>query len=180
VSREKKAQDIDKLAEVFSQCSVGILADYRGLTVPEATALRRKLRDSSITFQVVKNTLARLAASKAGKGMLADCFQGPTAIAFGYGEITEPAKALMQYIRDSRDTALRLKGGFLTDRLLSAEDVATLSTLPGREEIIAKMLGGMQAPIVNLASHLAGPIRGFIGVLQARKRQIEAVDDSPG
>jgi large subunit ribosomal protein L10 len=129
---------------------------------------------------VVKNTLARLAASKAGKDMLADCFQGPTAIAFGYGGITEPARALMQYIHDSRETALRVKGGFLTDRLLSAEEVVTLSTLPGREELIAKMLGGMQAPIVNLVSHLATPIRGFIGVLQARKQQMETTNGDPG
>lgn len=180
MSREKKARDIDKLAEIFSQCPVGIFTDYRGLTAPEVTTLRRKLRDSSISFQVVKNTLARLAASKAGKDMLADCFEGPIAIAFGYGEITEPAKALMQYIRDSRDTALKVKGGFLTNRLLSAEDVVTLSTLASREELIAKMLGGMQAPIVNLVSHLASPIRGFIGVLQARSRQLETSDASPG
>jgi len=170
--REKKAQIIDGLQEIFSKCSLGILTDYRGLSTPEMTILRRKLSESSIEYRVVKNTLARFAAERAGKDDLASSFEGPIAIAFGYGDITGLAKALADYIRTSK-TSLSIKGGFLGDRLLTSADVATLATLPSREILLAKVLGGMQSPMVTLVSCLTTPIRGIIGVLQARIKQLE-------
>jgi large subunit ribosomal protein L10 len=172
MSREKKAQTIDRLQDTFSKCSIGILTDYRGLSTPEITVLRRKLRESSVEYKVVKNTLARLAGERAGKSDLVSFFEGPVAIAFGYGDITEPAKALADYIRTSK-ASLSIKGGFLSDRLLTSEDVVTLSTLPSREILLAKVLGGMQAPIIALVGCLTTPIRGIIGALQARIKQLE-------
>ncbi len=172
MSREKKAQTIDRLQDAFSKCSIGILTDYRGLSTPEITVLRRKLRESSIEYKVVKNTLVRFAGERAGKGDLVSLFEGPIAIAFGYGDITEPAKVLTDYIRISK-ASLDIKGGFLGDRLLTSEDVATLSTLPSREILLAKVLGGMQGPIITLVGCLTTPIKGIIGVLQARIKQLE-------
>ncbi|GAI50793.1 unnamed protein product, partial [marine sediment metagenome] len=102
MSREKKAQIIDSLQEVFSRCSIGVLTDYRGLSAPEMTNLRRRLRESGIEYKVVKNTLARFAAERAGKEELLSFFEGPVAIAFGYGDITEPARALANYIETSK------------------------------------------------------------------------------
>jgi len=172
MSREKKAQIIDRLQEAFSKCSIGILTDYRGLSTPEITILRRKLRESSVEYKVVKNTLARFAAERIGKDNLVSFFEGPIAIAFGFDDITKPAKALVDYTRTSK-ASLSIKGGFLGDRLLTSEDVATLSTLPSREILLAKVLGGMQGPIVTLVSCLTTPIRGVIGALQARIKQLE-------
>jgi len=172
MSREKKAQIIDSLQQVFSRCSIGVLTDYRGLSASEMTDLRRRLRESGIEYKVVKNTLARFAAERAGKEELLSFFEGPVAIAFGYGDITEPARALANYIETSKAT-MSIKGGFLPDRLLTSEDVATLSTLPSREILLAKVLGGMQSPISALVSHLTAPMRGIIGVLQARIQQME-------
>jgi len=172
VSREKKAQTIDTLQDTFSKCSIGILTDYRGLSTPEITVLRRKLRESSVEYKVVKNTLARFAGERAGKNDLVSLFEGPIAIAFGYSDITAPAKILTDYIRTSQ-ASLTIKGGFLGDRLLTSEDVVTLSTLPAREILLAKVLGGMQSPIVTLVGCLTNPIRGIIGTLQARIKQLE-------
>lgn len=172
MSREKKAQIIDSLQQVFSRCSIGVLTDYRGLSASEMTNLRRRLRESGIEYKVVKNTLARFAAQRAGKEELLSFFEGPVAIAFGYGDITEPARALANYIETSKAT-MSIKGGFLPDRLLTSEDVATLSVLPSREILLAKVLGGMQSPISALVSHLTAPMRGIIGVLQARIQQME-------
>ena len=172
MSREKKAQTIDRLQDTFSKCSIGILTDYRGLSVPEITVLRRKLRESGIEYKVVKNTLARFAGERAGKSDLGSFFEGPVAIAFGYGDITEPAKILTDYINTSQ-ASLTIKGGFLSDRLLTSEEVITLSTLPSREVLLAKVMGGMQSPITSLVSCLASPIRGIIGTLQARIKQLE-------
>jgi large subunit ribosomal protein L10 len=170
--REKKAQTINRLQEVFSKCSVGILTDYRGLSVPEITILRRRLKESGIEYQVVKNTLARFAAERAGKDELASFFVGPVAVALGYSDITEPAKILADYIGTSK-TSLGIKGGFLGDSLLTVEDVMTLSTLPSREILLAKVVGGIQMPISALLGCLTSPIRGFIGILQARIQQLE-------
>jgi len=170
--REKKIQIIDRLQEVFSKCSIGILTDYRGLSAPEITGLRRRLRESGIEYKVVKNTLARFAAERAGKDELASFFVGPVAIAFGYGDIIEPARALADYIRTSK-ASLSIKGGFLSDRLLTSEEVMTLSTLPPREVLLARVVGRMQSPIVALLGCLTTPIQGFIGVLQAKIQQLE-------
>ncbi len=172
MSREKKAQIIDRLQDTFSKCSIGILTDYRGVSTPEITVLRRKLRESSVEYKVVKNTLARFAGERAGKDDLVNFFEGPVAIVFGYGDITEPAKILTDYIRTSR-ASLSIKGGFLGDRLLTSEDVVTLSILPSREILLAKVLGGMQGPIVTLVGCLTTPVKGIIGVLQARIKQLE-------
>ena len=170
--REKKVQSIDRLQEGFSKCSIGILTDYRGLSTPEMTILRRSLRGLGVEYKVVKNTLARFAAERAGRNDLASVFEGPVAIAFGYGDIAEPARALADYINTSK-ASLSIKGGFLSDRLLTSEEVKTLSTLPSREILLAKVVGGMQSPITALVSCLTTPIRGVIGVLQARIQQLE-------
>lgn len=170
--KEKKAQIIDRLQETFSKCSVGILTDYRGLTVAEVTGLRRKLREAGIEYKVVKNTLARFAAERAERADLSDSFVGPVAIAFGYGDIAQPARVLADFIRDSKSD-LTIKGGFLDDRLLTAEEVMVLSKLPSREVLLARVLGGMQSPITSLVNCLSAPITGLARVLQARITQLE-------
>ncbi|MFC1906339.1 50S ribosomal protein L10 [Chloroflexota bacterium] len=167
MSREKKVQAIDRLQDTFSKCSIGILTDYRGLSAPEITVLRRKLGEASIEYKVVKNTMARFAGERAGRSDLVNLFEGPIAIAFGYDDITKPAKILTDYINTSQ-VNLSIKGGFLSDRLLASEDIATLSTLPTRDILLAKVLGGMQSPIATLVSCLNAPIKGIMGVLQAR------------
>jgi large subunit ribosomal protein L10 len=172
MSKEKKAQVIDSLQEMFSKCSAGVLTDYRGLPTAEVNDLRRRLRASGIEYKVVKNTLAQFAAKRAGMSELAGAFQGPIAIVFGYDDITKPAKVLADYIRTSKST-MSIKGGFLGDRLLTSRDVETLATLPTREVLISQVMAGIQSPIVALVNVLAGPIRGMMGVLQARIQQLE-------
>ena len=171
-ARKKKTQIIDSLQETLSKCSIAILTDYRGLATPEVTTLRRRLQESGSEYKVVKNTLARFAAERAGKDNLVSSFEGPIAIAFGYGDVTVPAKVLAGYIRDSK-VSLSIKGGLLGDRLLTSEDVMTLSILPSREILVARVLGQMKSPVSALLGCLTTPIRGFIGVLQARIKQLE-------
>jgi len=172
MSREKKAEIIDSLQQLFSRCSIGILTDYRGQSANEMAELRRRLRELGIEYKVVKNTLAQFAARKVGREELVSFFEGPLAVAFGYGDITQAARALTDYIQTSKIT-IRIKGGFLPARLLTAVDVITLSTLPSREVLLAKVLAGIQSPISALVSHLTTPIRGIIGVIQARIQQLE-------
>ena len=172
MSREKKAQAIKKLQDILSKCSIGILTDYRGLATSEMTSLRRKLQETGSEYRVVKNTLARFAAERAGKDDLVASLNGPIAIAFSYGDITASARVLADYIRDST-VSLSIKGGFLDDRLLTSEEVMTLSTLPSREILLARVLGQMKSPISALVGCLTTPLREIIGVLQARINQLE-------
>jgi len=172
MSKEKKAQIINELQDNFSKCSIGIFTDYRGLSASEMTVLRRKLRESNIEYKVVKNTLARFAVERTGREDLVSSFEGPVAIAFGYDDVTEPAKVLDDYINTSK-ASLTIKGGFLSDKLLTLDEVSTLSKLPSREILLAKVLGGMQSPIAALVNCLAAPITGFSRVLQARIKQLE-------
>ncbi len=171
-NREKKAQLINSLQQVFSRCSIGVLTDYRGLSAAEMTDLRRRLRESGIEYRVVKNTLARFAAERAGKEELVSFFEGPVAIAFGYGDITELPRVLTNYIETSK-VSMSIKGGFLPERLLTAEDITTLSALPSREILLARVVGGVQSPISALVSYLAAPVMGIIGALQSRIQQME-------
>jgi len=172
MSKEKKAQIIDGLQETFSKCSVGILTDYRGLTVSQITGLRRKLGESSVEYRVVKNTLARFAAERAKRADLAPSFVGPVAIAFGYGDVVEPARVLADYARAS-NLELPIKGGFLPDRMLTPDEVNALARLPSREVLLAQVLGGMLSPITSLVNCLSAPITGLARVLQARITQLE-------
>lgn len=171
-SREKKTQIIESLQQLFSQCSIGILTDYRGQSANEMTQLRRRLGELGIEYKVVKNTLARFAAQRAGREELLSFFEGPVAIAFGYGDIIEPAKALADYVETSK-ASMSIKGGFLPDRLLTKEEITTLSTLPSKEVLLARVLGGVQSPLSALVSQLTAPMWGIIAVLQAKIQQLE-------
>ena len=170
--REEKVQLVDELSQALAECSVGILTDYRGLTTAEITDLRRRLRNSEIKYRVVKNTLARFAAEKVGKEELVGFFEGPVAIAFGYGDIVSPAKIIADYIKAER-TTLAIKGGFAGDTIFTQADIENLASLPSREVLLGKILAGIQSPVYRLVNCLANPMRGLVGVLQARAQQLE-------
>lgn len=171
-SREKKSQVIDELEAVISKSSIGILTGYQGLSTAEMTVLRRKLRESGTEYKVIKNTLAKFAAEKAGKSDLVKLLKGPLAMALGHGDATKTARELVNYIRDSK-VNISIKGGFLGDRALSAEEVKTLAELPSREIMLAKVLGDIQSPMVTLVGYLSSPIRDVLGVLNSRIQQLE-------
>ena len=169
---EKKTDIVDSLQDAFTKCSIGILTDYRGLTTTEISNLRRKLREAGVEYRVVKNSLAQIAFRQAGKKELADLFSGPVAVALGYGEVPDTAKALTEYISSAR-SSLAIKYGFFGDTVLSSKEIDSLAKLPTREILLAQVIGGIQSPITGLVNVLAGPIRNVMGVLQARITQLE-------
>lgn len=172
MSKEKKEEIVNRLEELLCRSSIVILTDYRGMPVSELTQLRRKLGELGVEYHVVKNSLTHLAAKKAGKEGMSRFLQGPTAIAFGSGGVTEPAKGLADYIRSTK-SVLRIKGGLLGERVLGSEEVLNLSRLPSRDALIAQLIGGIQAPILSLQYVLSANLRGFVTALQARVRQLE-------
>jgi large subunit ribosomal protein L10 len=170
---EKKVKAVEALLEVFAKTNIGVLTDYRGLKTSELNAMRSKLRDAKIDYKVVKNSLAEIAAAKAGLAHIKGMFKDPMAVAFGYGDPAQTMKAISDYIRISKIT-LNIKSGFLPDSVLTVRELETLAKLPSREVLLAKMLGAMQSPIYGLVNVLAGPMRGLAQVLQGRINQLEA------
>ncbi|AKG53904.1 50S ribosomal protein L10 [Dehalogenimonas sp. WBC-2] len=172
--RLKKQQTIDELEKIISDASVAIITDYRGVKTSELTKLRGKLRQSKVGYKVVKNTLVKSAANGVGKNKLASVFDGPIAMAYGYGDdVAAPAKLVLEYIVTSK-SIMTVVGGFLGDRPLSSEEVTILSKLPPKKVLIAKVLGGIQAPVYRLVGTLNAPIQGLVTVLHGRLNQLEA------
>ena len=172
MATEKKEQQVEEIADRLGRCTIAIATDYRGLAMPEMTALRRKLRDVGVEYRVIKNSLAGIAAEQTGAQPLVQFLEGPTAIAFGYGEATDPAKVLTDHIRQER-SILTVKGGVMGDRALAAADVTVLASLPSRQELIAKTAGALVGPIYALQSVLSANLRGLVTALSARVDQMQ-------
>jgi len=170
--REKKEEVVKRVEEWLLNCKVAIVTDYRGMTVSEMSQLRRQLRESGAEYRVVKNNLARIAAERAGKEELKNLLKGPSAIAFSYGELSEPARVLSEYIRSAK-VPLSIRGGLLKERLLSPDEIIALATLPSRDVLVSQLVRQMQAPISSLLAVLSANLTGIIRVLQARKQQLE-------
>ncbi|MCY0887442.1 MAG: 50S ribosomal protein L10 [Alicyclobacillaceae bacterium] len=146
---QEKAQQVDEIVERLSRSKATVVTDYRGLTVAEVTELRKQLRDAGIDFQVLKNTLARRATALTSLSDLDEYLKGPTAIAFSYDDPVRPAKILSDFAR--RHKALELKGAVVEGRVIDAQGVSELATLPSREGLLSMLLSVLQAPMRNLA-----------------------------
>lgn len=165
--REEKAQIIAKLADALSQSTIIIATSYQGVPAKEMTGLRRTLADTDVNYHVIKNTLACLAARRAGKEQLMGIIDGPTAMVFGYDDVGKVAKALNQCIK-SAGLAVQIKGGLLGERVLSADEIMTLANLPPKGELISQLIAQMQAPVRRLHSVLSSPLCGLCNILQAQ------------
>jgi large subunit ribosomal protein L10 len=172
MKKEEKATIIDQLQELFAKANVGVLTNYRGMKTSDLLEIRKRLKNAGGKYEIVKNTLARFAAEKAGITQLEPLFNETTAIAFGFKEPKDLALAVTEYTRTTK-TVMVIKGGFLGNRLLSTADVTRLTTLPSRDILIAQLMGQLQSPIAMLMAQLNAPISGLVNVLNERKKQIE-------
>lgn len=161
--KPEKVEAVKRIAEDLRTTSVYYFLDYRGLTFAEASELRARLAEADATLKVVKNTLARIAATDAGVEGLTELLQGPTAIAYCHGDPIKPAKIIQDYIKETNKTVLR--GGKLEQSLLSATDMEKLAKIPSREQLITQMVGAIASPLVGLVSVLNGPIRGLVVIV---------------
>jgi large subunit ribosomal protein L10 len=169
-NKEAKAPVIDALADKLSRSSIAIVTDYRGLRVADMQALRRRLRDANVEYQVAKNTLTRFAAERVGKSAMIVDLEGPTAIAFGYDDPVLAAKAMQDYARTSR--ILTVKGGILGERRLSAADLQGLADLPGKPQLQARVIGTIQSPMASLVGAMNGLLSQIAYVVDQRAQQL--------
>ena len=162
---ELKKQQVAALSEALKSSCAGIIVDYKGISVADDTALRKKLREGGNTYSVVKNTLLSRALKDAGIEGLDSYLEGSTAIAYSENDYTSAAKALFEYADKHKN--FTVKAVFIDGAAIDAAGVKNLADLPPKEVLIAKVLGGLNAPISGLANVLNGTIRGLAIVLNA-------------
>ena len=170
---QKKIDEVAELKEKISKATIAVATSPQGLGGAAMTDLRSKLREKKIEYRMVKNTLVSIAADQAEKSSLKDIVKGTTVMAFGYGEPVDTAKALDEYIRTTRANIV-IHGALMGNRLLTSQEVSTLAALPPKPELIARLLGQLQAPIARLVGSLKSPITGLGIVLQQRVKQMES------
>ena len=161
---EAKREAVAQLREELAGAKTMIVSEYRGLNVKEIAEIRRALRKQDVTYRVVKNRLLRIAAGDTIGPALNPLLTGPTAIAFGTDE-AGTAKAVIDATRPYA-RIVRITGGVLGDRAIGAEDVTRLAAMPPREVLLARLAGGMQAPVGTLAGLLNAPLRNLGYALQ--------------
>ena len=170
ITRREKEALVEGYSEALTASRAVFLAKYTGLTVAEMERLRSALRQEETYLAVLRNTLFALASEKTGFEVLGQAVEGPTLAIFCRGDPTSPAKTLSDLSRELEE--LSVYGGWLGGSLLTAEEFSTLANLPGREELLAKLVGSLQSPVHGFVSVLSGVLRGLLYVLQARAGQL--------
>jgi large subunit ribosomal protein L10 len=172
--RSEKERVVEQLAERLRTTETLMVADYRGLTMPEIDELRSRLLEAGARFTVVKNTLTKLAAEQAGTTDVLQLIEGPTAIAFleAEGDPVAVAKVLNETAR--AHDVLVIRGGVLEGAIVGDAEIKRLATLPATDVLRAQLVGALSAPMATVVGVFSAPMRDFVGVLQARIDQLEA------
>lgn len=171
ITREKKGVIVDSYSERLRRSQAVIITEYRGMTVKQLEGLRRELRSCESELIVTKNTLVARALIEAGMAAPESLLKGPIAAAFCFGDLATPAKTLNKWARDTK--ILTVRGGVIGQSVFDAAGVQALTELPSRDQLRAQVVGTLQSPLAGLVNVLAGTVRGFLNVLNARVEQLE-------
>jgi large subunit ribosomal protein L10 len=172
MQKSDKEKVVSDLTEKLRSAETMIVADYRGLTMPQIDALRTKLIENGARFTVVKNTLTRRAAEAAGADALLALLEGPSAIAFveSDGDAVAVAKALADSARDTK--VLEIRGGVMQGRVISGDDVDALAKLPPLDVLRGQVIGAVIAPLNAIAGLINAPLQNLYGLIDARIEQL--------
>ncbi len=168
----RKREAVAHLSELLSRATSAVVTDYRGLSVKQLEDLRGRLRAESVDYVVVKNTLARRAATEAGIPQFADALKGPVGLALGYGELATPARILNEYFRSTR--LLPMVAGLVEGQVLDQAGVRVLAELPSRDQLLAQLAGTLQSPLTALAGGLNSILTNLAGALEAYRDKLAA------
>jgi large subunit ribosomal protein L10 len=172
VDRAGKAVIIEKLKATADGATIAMVTDFKGMKVEEMTDLRVKLRAAGVQYQVVKNTLARIAFTGGKHDVLKDRFKESSGVAFGYGDPVVAAKTLVEFAKISKKFAIKF--GSLEGKFIDELGIQDLSKLPGRPELLARTLGTMNAVPTNFVGLFANILRTFLYACNAIKEKKEA------
>ena len=176
---QRKVEIVDDLSDKMSRVQLAVVADYRGFTVAELTALRAKLRENGAELIIAKNTLLRLAARNTGREAIEPLLEGPTAVAFAYDNVAKVAKILLDATKVTAKP-LVLRGGLLGNSPIPADGLDQVTKLPTREQALAQVLGAIAAPVSGVVGVLNATITNVVYVVQARIDQLQPPTESVG
>ena len=162
-----KVEVVEELRGIFSRAKSAVVANYQGIDAQGITALRVHMRNRSVDFRVVKNTLARRAAKDTSLEVLDEDFQGPISILVGFEDAVAPAKALADFAKTDVAKSPKVICGVVEGKKVSPEEVQALAELPSREELISQMLSVFQGPTTNFAGVFSSLLRKLVGTLDA-------------
>lgn len=168
----KKKEIVTQLHEDLKKSKIVIVTDYKGLDVAAVTKLRSQLTKENIDYRVIKNTLLRRASENTSAAVLYDMFKGPSAVAISYDDPVSPAKILAKFSEENNK--LEIKGGVLDGKVLDANGIKALSSLPSREVLLSQVLSAMNAVPTGIVQVLAAVPRNMMNVLNAIKEKKEA------
>lgn len=169
---EEKQAVVQELADKLARAKVVIATDYKGLNVEAMGDLRKKLREAGCEYQVAKNTLLIRASENTDSALLKDIFKGPSAIAINFDDPVAPAKVLTEFAKGN--DKLEIKAGVMAGKVLSLDDIKSLSALPSREVLLAQVLSAMNGVPTSFVRVLSANISNLMNVLQAIKEKKEA------
>lgn len=165
ITKKRRSELVRQYDELVKKSEALFIATYNGLDVKGIEQLRRKVRESSGEFRVVKNTLAAIALRQAGLPVPEDMLIGSSAIGFAFSDVPGVAKALSDFARDSE--FVKVKGGVMGQKLLNPKEVNALASLPPLPVVRAQLLGVINAPATRLAGITASGVRQLVNVVKA-------------
>ncbi len=175
ISQAKKKEIVQDLHTKLSESKAIILTDHTGLNVKDVTALRGKLRGASVEYQVIKNTLARLAIKETGKEQIEEFLTGPSSLVFLGGDVVEGTKILIDFIREKDIPEIKI--GLLDDRLYDRKELGTIARLPSRDVLLATIASGLISPLNGFAFIMKEMMNRFARAVEAVRAEKENSGD---
>jgi len=175
MARPEKEAAVQEVAEILEKARGVFVTDFQGLNVEKISVLRKKCRESNVHYRVIKNTLAKRAAEKAGCEEMISHFQGPSALAYSYDDPSAPARVISEFAKTEEKP--KIKVTLFEGIFYGPEKVEMIATLPSREELLGRLVGGMMGPVRGLVSGLHGLmvklVMTFDALREAREKQAE-------
>lgn len=176
MARPEKETAVAEISEILKDATSVFVTDYKGLSVERITDLRSKCRESDVRYMVVKNTLARIAAKEAGYDEMVEYLKGPSAIAYSFDDPSAPARIISEFAKKDKDNLPEIKMTIFEGQFYGPEKVEQIAALPTKQELLAMLVGGFNAPLQGFAGSLHGLLSKFARVLSAvqEKKESEA------
>ena len=171
--QHKKSNTVENLKERLAGAKAIILVDYKGINVEQVNKLRNLFKEAKVDYLVQKNTLIKIALNELGINDLDVYLQGPTAVAISKDDEVTPAKVLVKFVKDVMEDANfpKFKGGLISGKVMNQSELQKIAQLPSREELLARLMGSMQAPLSNFVNVSQGIIRKFVYAIDALAKQ---------